>query len=70
MCVTWGIFILLSIIHFQICAFRHATLNVKIRALLCFLNGFGISVPVFSNIKNIQFGHQLHNRSTRLWPNT
>ena len=39
----------------------------KIRALLCFLDGFGIDVLVFSYYRNIQLGHQLYNNCTRLW---
>ena len=39
----------------------------KISALLCFLGGFGIAVPVFV-IRNAQLGHQLYNSCTRLWP--
>ena len=33
---------------FKICALRHAIFSKKNRALLCFLDGFGIAVPVFS----------------------
>ena len=51
MCVTniqiYDIFKLLSVIfsNYVHCDMRF--LDVKIGALLCFLNGFGIAVPVF-----------------------
>ena len=37
----------------KICALRHAILDVKIGAMLCFENGFGIAVPVFIYWKHL-----------------
>ena len=46
---TQGIFKLLSVIYFQnMCIVTMRILVIKISALLCILNGFGIAVPVFS----------------------
>ena len=45
---THSIFKLRSVIYFKICALWHAILVKKSSALLCFLDGFGIAVPVFS----------------------
>ena len=42
-------------------------LDVKIGALFCFLNGFGIAVPVIF-FRNIQLANKLYNLCTRLRP--
>ena len=63
---TYGIFQLMTVIYFQkMCIVTCDFLDVKMGALLCDLNGFGIAVLVF--IRNIQLDYQLYNHCTRLW---
>ena len=57
MCLTkiprHGIFKLLLVIYFQnMCIVTSIFLVEKISPLLCFLGGFGIAVPFFSNKKH------------------
>ena len=44
-----GNFKLLSVIYFKICALWLVIFSRKISASLCFLDGFGIAVQVFSD---------------------
>ena len=44
---TYGIFNLMSVIYFQNMCSVTCDFTSKKGALLCFLNGFGITVPVF-----------------------
>ena len=47
--LTHSIFKLLSVIYFQnMCIVTCDFYSKKISAMLCFLDGFGIAVPVFS----------------------